>query len=255
MDPTPPESSQAIIDNAQAEVLEQLKQLGISKAKSVDKDFKSSNEGLEKQHKDVLKEQKNFDKLKNLKDGIIEIAHHGNTAGEVALSISTADVITKITEAAKSTKNALKSIEVTYPEAEAMKARVHSVEVEKDTNVIDLVEAYVTNSKLAADTTEKSKNYAQKTAIASTKSLNKKVDLKLAEITELNANIQTINQEIEALCQLQQKSIADAEKKYSSLKTAHEAISLEKLKSDLEFNSLKAYADLNNENPTKKKGK
>jgi len=137
--------------------------------------------------------------LAEVKKSFNEVNRLGNFALTLGADVDGASVAQSITDAAKSVKTALGSLEKAYPEAMAMNARVVKIDAEDDKDSTkDIVATYKDTTIAAADLTETWKNTSTKLAVENSSFLKLKVDGGKASITDLMTNIEALGQDVDS---------------------------------------------------------
>ncbi|MEM7186580.1 MAG: hypothetical protein AAF466_07965 [Bacteroidota bacterium] len=180
--------------------------------------------------------------LEKVKTSSDEINRAANSASTLAESVAGDAIAQSITDAAKAVKAALDSIEVAFPEASAMLARVDSVDKDYDTGATrKIVVDYVDGSKSATDAVEQWKKSAVALAIDQTDFLNNDMVDAMAGMADIVAAATTVATDVDTTTTETQTAIADAQKAAAAAQTTLDGLELQNLQSKVTLKSGQAF--------------
>lgn len=213
----------------------ETKQKDAAKAISKNKEpLKQAQEDLTAKNSNIKSNQKELKALEEVQSNFNNISRAANHASAIAANVAGNALAKSITATAKAAKTALDSMEVTFPEASAMKARVDSVYSDQDTqDTKDLVNVYTENSKKATDAVEKWKESLVDLAISHSDLLNKDVVEIMAKITDLVAAVGTIGTDLATTTQETQSALAQDQKAAATLQATIDDYELQKLQNTI----------------------
>ena len=159
-------------------------------------EVKKTFDDLKAKNKSIANNKDELGKLEDVKSSFDKINRAGNNAATFATNVSGDAIAQSITEAAKAVKAALDSIEVTYPDASAMHARVTSVDVIKGDDS-KLTQKIVDATLKATEEVESWKNNSLNFAVDQSGFLTKDVVNSMTQIAELVTAIGTLGEDVD----------------------------------------------------------
>lgn len=170
--------------------------------------------------------------LSNVKESFNRVNRSGNFAAALATDVSGTNLAQSITDAAKSVKAALGSVDKAYTQALTMNGRVQKVEV-VDTDPKTLVKNYFSHTEQAVDHTEVWKQSSENLAVDNSSFLKLTVDNNVADITNLTAKIEALGKDVDATIVDIQTALDEDESTSADLQTKIDEFNLAKIKNEL----------------------